>query len=314
MSENWNLLRPQIEFLTRQFPADALAFANRHRDEIAPYLIEALNQVAADPSIADNGNYMLTLYAMNLLAAWRDTRAYAPLLAIGHHDEETVEIVLGDSVTEEYCRCLASVCDGDLAPLKSLFEDTQAGHWSREAALHAWAVRVFEGDNERDELIRYLIAQGDAEAERLRSSRGLAELEVIDSIVAVATDIGAIEMLERIECWFDEKLLDPTIADKKWVQENISTSFEECRAREGNHLHYVESAEEEMSWWFCFQEPAQEKTAPPMPMPMNPPNQPIRQIPPIAPIQPIRSTPKVGRNDPCPCGSGKKYKKCHGVN
>jgi preprotein translocase subunit SecA len=26
-----------------------------------------------------------------------------------------------------------------------------------------------------------------------------------------------------------------------------------------------------------------------------------------------RSMPKVGRNDPCPCGSGKKYKKCHGA-
>ena len=26
--------------------------------------------------------------------------------------------------------------------------------------------------------------------------------------------------------------------------------------------------------------------------------------------QPIRVEPKVGRNDPCPCGSGKKYKKC----
>jgi uncharacterized protein len=25
-----------------------------------------------------------------------------------------------------------------------------------------------------------------------------------------------------------------------------------------------------------------------------------------------RETPKVGRNDPCPCGSGKKYKQCHG--
>jgi preprotein translocase subunit SecA len=24
--------------------------------------------------------------------------------------------------------------------------------------------------------------------------------------------------------------------------------------------------------------------------------------------------PKVGRNDPCPCGSGKKYKKCHGID
>ncbi|MHC4493608.1 MAG: SEC-C metal-binding domain-containing protein, partial [Planctomycetota bacterium] len=26
-----------------------------------------------------------------------------------------------------------------------------------------------------------------------------------------------------------------------------------------------------------------------------------------------RAMPKVGRNDPCPCGSGKKYKKCHGA-
>ena len=29
-------------------------------------------------------------------------------------------------------------------------------------------------------------------------------------------------------------------------------------------------------------------------------------------LQPVRTGPKVGRNDPCPCGSGKKYKKCHG--
>jgi len=28
----------------------------------------------------------------------------------------------------------------------------------------------------------------------------------------------------------------------------------------------------------------------------------------------LRASRKVGRNDPCPCGSGKKYKKCHGVN
>ena len=27
---------------------------------------------------------------------------------------------------------------------------------------------------------------------------------------------------------------------------------------------------------------------------------------------PVNGGQKVGRNDPCPCGSGKKYKKCHG--
>lgn len=31
-----------------------------------------------------------------------------------------------------------------------------------------------------------------------------------------------------------------------------------------------------------------------------------------APQKPLRKMPKVGRNDPCPCGSGKKFKNCHG--
>jgi preprotein translocase subunit SecA len=29
--------------------------------------------------------------------------------------------------------------------------------------------------------------------------------------------------------------------------------------------------------------------------------------------QPARGGPKIGRNDPCWCGSGKKFKKCHGA-
>ena len=33
----------------------------------------------------------------------------------------------------------------------------------------------------------------------------------------------------------------------------------------------------------------------------------------VSPNDPASSVPKVGRNDPCPCGSGKKYKNCHGA-
>ena len=40
------------------------------------------------------------------------------------------------------------------------------------------------------------------------------------------------------------------------------------------------------------------------------------EAPPPAPkpvAQPfVRQTRKIGRNEPCPCGSGKKYKQCHG--
>ena len=28
--------------------------------------------------------------------------------------------------------------------------------------------------------------------------------------------------------------------------------------------------------------------------------------------KPVRRSVNIGRNDPCPCGSGKKYKNCHG--
>ena len=35
-------------------------------------------------------------------------------------------------------------------------------------------------------------------------------------------------------------------------------------------------------------------------------------LPNVVRREPVRSPPKVGRNDPCPCGSGKKFKQCHG--
>jgi preprotein translocase subunit SecA len=34
----------------------------------------------------------------------------------------------------------------------------------------------------------------------------------------------------------------------------------------------------------------------------------------LAKAKPVRTGPKVGRNDPCPCGSGKKFKQCCGKN
>ena len=40
----------------------------------------------------------------------------------------------------------------------------------------------------------------------------------------------------------------------------------------------------------------------------------LRSSEPQKSVQPVRVEKKVGRNDPCPCGSGKKYKNCHGLS
>ena len=59
--------------------------------------------------------------------------------------------------------------------------------------------------------------------------------------------------------------------------------------------------------------PADEPSPAPPPRPAT--AAPTAAPPPAAaePVAPyVREQPKVGRNQPCPCGSGKKYKQCHG--
>lgn len=52
-----------------------------------------------------------------------------------------------------------------------------------------------------------------------------------------------------------------------------------------------------------------EKLEPPHPS-VNVPQKPEEGNAPAPKIEPYHAPPKVGRNDPCPCGSGKKFKKC----
>jgi hypothetical protein len=300
MSDTWNTLRTQIEFFTTPFPDEAIAYADAHREEVTPFLVESIVRLAEHPAEGDNPDYVLHLYAMHLLAVWRETATYLPLARLGHHSYDVVDRLLGDTVTESYGRCLASVCDGNLLALQELVEDSGASHWARNAALEAYMVRVFEGDASRDELIAYLIRLGDTEAARLRAIDGdFDDLQILDSVVSVATDIGATELMERIRSWFDDELVNPMLADLPWIESHISRPYEVCRDEQlqrGNR--YVTSVREEIGWWAGFRE---NETPPPRSMPVAPP------------VLPVRSWPKIGRNDPCPCGSGKKHKKCCGA-
>ena len=65
----------------------------------------------------------------------------------------------------------------------------------------------------------------------------------------------------------------------------------------------VENTVAEMGWWDCFRKDrAMDRAHADSDYDTNP----------GTPSQFKRTTPKTGRNEPCPCGSGKKYKKCCG--
>jgi hypothetical protein len=303
ITDTWTQVRAGLALFSRPFPHDAIALAEEHREEVAPRLAAELEALAADPAQADD-DFMLHLYAMHLLAWWRDKRGLRPLLALGHlHDHALLESLFGDHLTESYGSCLASMSGGDVQPLMALADDEQASVWARSAALDGLQACVVEGDADRGVIIAYAHDLALREAAAIRAGRPANEegFELLDSVVALATDLGAVQMLPAIRGWFDEKLLDEEYADLEFVEATISEPFELSvqRMRERGE-GYVRDPVSAMAWWACFSEEDDDDDA-----------DDIDWAPVAEPY--VRDEPKIGRNDPCPCGSGKKYKKCHGA-
>jgi len=188
--------------------------------------------------------------------------------------------------------------EGNVEPLIGIIEDTQASHWSRSAALDAWKIRVLEGDSSREGLLSYLISRGDVEATRLLSIEGgYGDLQLLNCIVLAAIGIGANEMRERIDGWYDNHLIDTLTVSQKYVHQRLSTSFESCRERlRERQSGYIRDVSAEMGGMHGFREKIEKKSANRGYVPLE-----------------VPISPKIGRNDPCHCGSGKKFKKCHGV-
>ncbi|MFN3594378.1 MAG: DUF1186 domain-containing protein [Thiobacillaceae bacterium] len=255
-------------------------------------------------------------FACWLAAEKRDTRAYRPLARAARCPEARADEIFGDEVTVGLPRWLAATCDGDLEPILALAEDESASPWSRIAALEALVIRVVERELEREEATSWLIGFSRREAERLRRG-GLPdgiEDQVFAHAVMALGDLGPAESLDEIRGWFEAGLVDPSYTDFDSFAARARRPVAECLAdlRDDPHHRYVRDALAEMAWWPCFKEK----------------DEPRRHVLPdwIERLMPerhgerylfsggtfLREAPKVGRNDPCPCGSGKKYKKCCG--
>jgi len=304
ITDNWAQVHAGLALFSRPFPHEAVALAEAHREDVAPRLAAELEALAANPSQAPD-DYMLHLYAMHLLAWWRDRRGLSPLLALGRmRDHDLLEALFGDHLTESFGRCLGSMAGGDLQSLMALADDEQAFVWARSAALDAMKACVVEGDAQRDAVIAYTrdLAQREAAATRAGRSANEWGYDFLNSVVGLATDLCDVEMLPAIREWFGEKLLDETHADLEFVETSISEPFELSLERMRRHREgYIGDPVSEMAWWACFNE-EEDDDGDADALDWAPAAQPY-----------VREGPKIGRNEPCPCGSGKKYKKCHGA-
>ena len=78
------------------------------------------------------------------MAYFREKRAYRGIIQLLSFRDEVVYGLLGDTVTEELKNILASVCDGNINPLKEIIENSLIDEFIRCEALEALLVLLNE--------------------------------------------------------------------------------------------------------------------------------------------------------------------------
>jgi hypothetical protein len=326
----------ELERARGYFPEDAVRAAIERREEIIPHLLGILEQTIerAEELAADDarvGLYVAHDFAMHLLAQFREPRAYPLVIRLARLPKQCFDGLLDDTLGSDLPRVLASVCAGDLGSIKALIEDEALEPSARAAGVQALVYLVLAGTLPRQEALDYF-------AHLLRGGMPREDSAAWDGLVLGVLDIHPGELLADLRRAYDEGLGTTWgMEDWKTVEGTAKRPVEEVLA-EARLLYggLVEDTAAAMRSWACFEPKASaDEDADGTPVPAGglaatagpglpftwPEESPPASAPgaagpkaeaygPSAPY--VRPAPKVGRNDPCPCGSGKKYKKCCG--
>jgi hypothetical protein len=279
-----------IEALTifsNKFPREALSEAPRHREELTPRLLDSLDYIAENAKkLMDEGSdYHLHFFAMFLLAQFREQRAFPKLVRLLHEDSDTLDFIAGDALTEKYKAILCSTYNGDIDLLKAVIEDGGCYEFARGAALIAYSYIVRDGHISRKEMTDYF----------RHVISGLAPDDVAGAsvLVDVIVDEHIIDLIPQVRSFYDRDLIDIFFNGHydSFLNDIFNYTYNPSKK-----LH-IDDVVAELEHWACY-------------APENPPK-PVKP----KPVQEKTAAAgtgkkKIGRNDPCPCGSGKKYKKC----
>lgn len=286
------------------FPGTALKEMVKRLDEMIPVLLGQLERFVEAPDSFDEDRDWLTLTtATYLLAQARETRAFKPLVALLSLSHDQVTFLWDDMISDSMGRILASVYDGDESALRGLIENPGIAKDVRGAtAIQCLETLLNVGRISRNELETYY---GELLETRLEKSPGL----VWDGICLSISDHGFVSLLPAVERAFSEGLCAPFFNRL----EDVVASLNVPGGPRNFNGTLIDDIFAELEGWECFK-PGHDldfTTDETFDLGLREENS--RSGYNSLPVPPfVRESPKIGRNDPCPCGSGKKYKKCCG--
>jgi hypothetical protein len=284
-------------------PRDAIREARKHRDQIIPRLIQSIRDAtaAAATGHAPEGN--AHFYALFLLAEFKATEALPAVVEAISLPGELPFDLFGDAITESLSAILAALAVDRPEVLDELIGNRSINEYVRWAAADTFLYWVRDGRITREYAVERL-------GGLLREAVARSDSQIVNGLVNALTDFCPREALDEIREAFERGLVDETLITFEEVEESVAESESRFQARlDRCRPSGVQDTIAELDSWASFE------TAEPRlveafgePRELDLPQDDYDEPP--TTIRNIE--PRVGRNDPCPCGSGKKFKKCCG--
>jgi hypothetical protein len=296
----------QLERIGSRPPTEALHAAVEQKESMIPELISALNRVTEHPAdyVADV-NYTLYIYALYLLAQFREPRALEPFLKFFSLPGELAPELTGDLLTENGAELLASVCAGNPEPLLRLAQDEAVNDLVRGQAVLGLVAQAAWGERSCEEAIETLRQLFVGGLSRPGRPHVWAEL------VAAVCYLNAAQLLPEVRQVFQQRLVDEEVVTYRHAEDLLCTSNDRMLQGFAERHPPITDTAAFVAQWIVFQD------APKTPETNQPAVNPLTNLAALRDDERPKPAPyiaetKVGRNGPCPCGSGLKYKKCCG--
>ncbi len=272
----------------RDLPSIAIGTCLLKIDEAGPALRALLERAAGGASLSEDEK-MLVFRGLYVLGSAGDSLSFQPLLRLLRRPNGEVDDLLGDAITQDLARIAAGVFDGDAAALFDAIADTSIDDFIRESLFGAATFLAWEGRIAPEEMRRFLLR---FEAERLADD---GDESWVGWVAAIAL-LGLRELAPLAYAALEDGRVCPTVmnrADFERMLQQADRAPDDVGRFERKRLGYIGDVLEALEWTR---------------RPEDPDWLPLTDWGAPAPF--INAFREVGRNDPCLCGSGKKFKKC----
>ena len=277
-------------------PTETLKAASDQRVEMVPLFVHEIeNFLALDPGARAKSTPLFFIF--HLLGEWREKAAYRPFARLLRLPGREVDALFGDGITTTSHRVMAAVFDGDPEPLYDIILDPNAEEFIRAGMCEALAMVTLRGELDRAATGRFL---RDAFME-FQPQRQNYVWVGWQSAIAM---LGMSNLNLLVKKAFERGFIDSHVLGFEHFEQDLRRGIEhpcEPRRPDDRDDTLFGDTVEELSGWYCFTEQYREDQE----------RWHRRAEADLARSQRVENPFKgVGRNDPCPCGSGKKFKKC----